>query len=86
MFNVYIPYSCITNNASESIIAKLKRLLDRKEKDIDTSVLYPCYWQNNDLNNLMSGFCDLCLSTEFKDLKKDPNGIESVPKTAIQMK
>ena len=82
-FNVYNPYSGITNNASESINAKLKRLLDWKEKDIDTIVLYLYYLQNNDLNDLMSGFCDigdLCLRNKFKDLKKDPKEIEIVSK------
>ena len=67
-FNVHSPYSGITNHTSRRIIAKLKRLLDWKEKIIDIIVRYPCYWQNNDLNDLMSGFCDigdLCLRTEF---------------------
>ena len=41
--DVYNPYSGITNNASESVNAKLKRLVDYKERQIDSIVLYLHY-------------------------------------------
>ena len=41
------PFSGITNNASEALNSKLKRLLEWKEKTGDMVILYLYYWQIN---------------------------------------
>ena len=51
--------------------------LDWNGKDMDTTVLYLYYWQNNVLNNLI--FCG-CLRTKFKDRK----GVAIVSKSCNQ--
>ena len=68
-----------SNKASDSMTAKLKRLLDWNGKDMDTTVLNLYYWQNNALNNLV--FC-VCLRTKFKVLKKDRKGVVIVSRSS----
>ena len=58
-FHFFNPYSGITNNAAEASNAQLKRLLDFKERDIDTIVLYFYYFQNIDVNKIFKGFCNM---------------------------
>lgn len=83
-FGLYNPYSGVTNNASESLNAKLKRLLDWKEKGVDTAILYLYYWQGNDLHDIMSGFCnvgDFSLRKKFKNFEKNPEDVDITPKS-----
>ena len=58
-FDLYSPNSGITNNASEALNSKLKRLLEWKEKTGDMAILYLYYWQINAVQDLMSGFCNI---------------------------
>ncbi|MCG8048891.1 MAG: Ulp1 family isopeptidase [Candidatus Thiodiazotropha taylori] len=77
--DVYNPFAGITNNAAESNHARYKKLLEFKEKEVDVMVLFMQYLQNNDVNSLMKGFCnlgDLTLRKKFKHLKKDPDDVE----------
>ena len=72
-YNNYNPYSGITNNCAESINAKLKRLVEYKEKEIDSIVLYLYYLQSNDLSDLIGGFCgesEWTLLNKFSTLYK----------------
>ena len=56
---IFLEYSGITNNAAEASNARVKRLLDFKERDIDTIVLYFYYFQNIDVNKIFKGFCNM---------------------------
>ena len=70
--DVYNPFSGITNNASESNHARYKHLTDFKEHEVDLIILFFQYLQNNDVNSIMKGFCDLGdlrLRKKFKYLK-----------------
>jgi hypothetical protein len=74
----YNPYSGITNNGAESINAKLKRLVDFKEREIDSIVLFLNYLQGNDVSEILRAFCgesELTLLDRFKFAKKDPETV-----------
>ena len=51
------PYSGVTNNAAESVNAKLTRLSEYRERLIDSKVLYLNYVQGNDVLELLKVFC-----------------------------
>ena len=73
--DLYNPYSGITNNCSESINAKLKRLTEWKEREVDNIVLYLYYMQSNDLADLMKSFCgvgEMTLLKKYSYALKDP--------------
>ena len=76
--DLYNPYSGITNNCSESVNAKLKRLTDWKEKEVDNIVLYLYYMQSNDIAELMKSFCgvgEMTLLKKYRYALKDPETI-----------
>ena len=77
--DLYNPYSGITNNCSESINAKLKRLTEWKEREVDNIVLFLYYMQSNDLADLMKSFCGV---GEFNLLKRYKYALRD-PETAI---
>ena len=75
----YNPYSGVTNNAAESINAKLKRLVEYRERQIDSIVLYLNYLQGNDVLELLRAFCGESkwgLLGRFSFAKRDPDTIE----------
>ena len=75
----YNPYSGVTNNAAESINAKLKRLVEYRERQIDSIVLYLNYLQGNDVLELLRAFCgesEWGLLGRFSFAKRDPDTIE----------
>ncbi|WAR21723.1 hypothetical protein MAR_015697 [Mya arenaria] len=83
-FDNYNPYSGITNNGAESINAKLKRLDEYKEREIDSIALYLNYLQGNDVSELLRAFCgesEWSLMNRFSYVKKDPETIQ-LPKYA----
>ncbi|WAR27999.1 hypothetical protein MAR_013703, partial [Mya arenaria] len=47
--DIFNPYSGITNNMSESLNSKIKRLIDYKQRALDDIVLYLYYSHGNDL-------------------------------------
>ncbi|XP_053392535.1 uncharacterized protein LOC123532398 isoform X1 [Mercenaria mercenaria] len=62
--------------------AKLKRLIDHKEKAIDEIVMYLHYLQGNDLAGLIRAFCgesEWTLTESFKFAARDPETV-SLPK------
>ena len=77
--DLYNPYSGITNNCSESVNAKLKRLTEWKEREVDNIVLFLYYMQSNDLADLMKSFCGV---GEQKLLKKYNYALKD-PETVI---
>ena len=77
--DMYKPYSGITNNCSESINAKLKRLTKWKEREVDNIVLFLYYIQSNDLADLVKSFCG---TGEFTLLKRYKYALRD-PETAI---
>ena len=77
-YDLYNPYSGVTNNCSESINAKLKRLTEWKEREVDNIVLFLYYMQSNDLADLMKSFCGLGefkLHKKYKYAIKDPDTV-----------
>ena len=78
-FDPHNSYSCITNNASEALNSKLKRLLEWKIKTEDMAILYLFNWQINAVQDIMSGFCnieDLMLRKRYKHLEKNAEDVE----------
>ena len=76
--DLYNPYSGITNNCSESINAKLKRLTEWKEREVDNIILFLYYMQSNDLADLMKSFCGVGewqLARKYKFAFKDPETV-----------
>ena len=77
--DLYNSYSGVTNNGAENINAKLKRLVDYREREIDSIVLYLNYLQRNDLSELLRAFCgesEWSLLERFKFAKNDPDTVE----------
>ena len=77
--DVYNLYSGITNNAAESINAKLKRLVEYRERQIDSIVLYLNYLQGNVVLELLKAFCgesEWSLLSRFSFAKQDPDSVE----------
>ena len=75
----YNPYSGVTNNAAESVNAKLKRLVEYKERQIDSIVLYLNYLQGNDVLELLKAFCgesEWGLLGRFSFAKQDPDTVQ----------
>ena len=76
--DLYSPYSGVTNNCSESINAKLKRLTEWKEREVDNIVLYLHYMQSNDVADLMKSFCGVgewSLLRKYKFALKAPETV-----------
>ena len=75
---MYNSYSGVTNNVVESLNAKLKRLVEYKEKRIDEIVLYLHYLQGNDLLEIIKAFCgesEWSLLSNFHYAKRDPETV-----------
>ena len=78
-YNLFNPYSGITNNTSEGMNTVIKRFMKWKEAPLDTVVLCLSYLQNYYWNELLRGFCDMgnyVLKTGFGYLVQSPSDLD----------
>ena len=76
--NIYDPYSGVTNNIVESMNSLIKRLIDWKEKPLDSIALSFYYLQNYYVNELLHGFCglgNLTLKHRHRSAQMDRNHV-----------
>ena len=76
--SMYCSYSGVTNNVAESLNAKLKRLIEYKEKAIDDIVLYLNYLHGNyqcDLIRAFFGKSEWTLHENYEFAARDPDTV-----------